>query len=145
VKVLIVDDHEIVRKGVSAIILSSNRDWVICGEGSDGAEAIELAKALKPDVVVLDVTMPGMNGLEAAYEISRLDLPSRILIFTMHDWEGLRNSIEQVGAKGWVKKANAARDLIAAIDALLAGGTFFGSDGPSSGPAKNPGGQVGAR
>jgi len=137
-RILVVDDHEIVREGVTRLIGRSRPEWEICGEASDGAEAIEAVRNLKPDVVVLDITMPKMSGLEAASRISKLGLGSRVLMFTMHESERLPMEVRQTGAHGVVLKSQAARDLIRAIDSLLAGGTFFGSE---SAPAKAPSGQ----
>jgi len=82
-------------------------------------------KALKPNVVVLDITMPGMSGLEAARRIAKMNLGCRILIFTVHDSDWLRSEISDAGAHGYVQKSQVARDLVAAIERLLEGGTFF--------------------
>jgi len=102
--------------------------WEICGEATNGKEGIEACRVLKPDVVVLDVTMPRMSGLEASDQITRLGLGCRVLIFTMHESERLALDVRQAGAQGFVLKSQAARDLIRAIDLLLKGGTFFGSE-----------------
>jgi DNA-binding NarL/FixJ family response regulator len=126
-KILLVDDHEIVREGIRTLVTKSRRKWDIVGEASNGTEAIEAVKKMNPDVVVLDITMPGMNGLEAASEISKLGSRSRVLIFTMHDSPRLIHEVRASGAQGYVLKSQAARDLIRAIDALLEGGSFFGS------------------
>jgi len=125
--ILIVDDHEVVRQGLR-MILGSRKDWKICGEASDGEEAIAAATATNPDVIIMDITMPNMNGLEAAQKISKLNLKSRVLIFTMHDSHSLVLAIRQAGARGYVLKSHAARDLIHAVEAVLAGGTFFRSE-----------------
>jgi DNA-binding NarL/FixJ family response regulator len=79
----------------------------------------------------MDITMPNMSGLEASQEIARLRLPSRILIFTMHESESLAPSVQKAGAQGYVVKSRAARDLIDALDRLLGGGTFFDNPTPS--------------
>ena len=125
-RLLIVDDHEIVREGIRRLLSSSRPDWEICGEASDGKQAIEAVERLKPDVVVLDVTMPGMNGLEAASHIVKRKLASRILIFTMHGSDGLSAEIRNAGAHGYVQKSQASSDLVQAIECLLRGGIFFG-------------------
>ena len=124
-KVLIVDDHEIVREGIRRLLSSSRPDWEICGEATNGRQAIDVVQRLKPDVVVLDITMPGMSGLEAAPHIVKLNLGARILIFTMHDSDRLTTEVQEVGAQGYVQKSQAARDLVIAIECLLQGGTFF--------------------
>jgi DNA-binding NarL/FixJ family response regulator len=124
-KILIVDDHEIVREGIRRL-LTKRSDWDICGEATNGKQAIDTVKNLKPDVVVLDISMPGMSGLEAAPHILKLRAGCRILIFTMHDSAQLVSEIRDVGAQGYVQKSQAARDLVEAIECLLKGGTFFG-------------------
>jgi DNA-binding NarL/FixJ family response regulator len=126
-KILIVDDHEIVREGIRTLITRARPNWEIIGEASRGTQAIEMCETLKPDVVVLDITMPGMSGLEAASKMAASRLKCRVLMFTMHEAERLSGEVRQAGAHGFVLKSQAARDLIRAIDCLLAGGTFFGS------------------
>src|ERR1700686_2290727 len=123
-RILVVDDHEVVRQGIRTI-LSARPDWEICGEGVNGQEAIRLAAELRPDVIIMDITMPVMSGLEAAKELSKLRLPSRILIFTMHESKTLDASVRKAGAHGYVVKSRASRDLIEALERLLSGGTFF--------------------
>ena len=125
-KLLIVDDHEVVRQGVRAILLKSRPEWEICGEATNGQEAIDAVCALHPDVVILDVTMPVMSGLEAASRIAKLGLLCRVLIFTMHESGSLVADVRKVGAHGFVQKSRAAHDLVTAIERLLAGDTFFG-------------------
>jgi DNA-binding NarL/FixJ family response regulator len=129
-KILIVDDHEVVRQGIRAI-LQARPDWEICGEAVDGRDAIRLTQQLQPDVVIMDITMPHMSGLEASQEIARLQLPSRVLIFTMHESKSLGPSVRKAGAQGYVVKSRAARDLIDALERLLGGGTFFDNPTPS--------------
>jgi DNA-binding NarL/FixJ family response regulator len=85
--ILIVDDHEIVREGIRTLITRSRPDWKIVGEASSGAKAIEMCETLKPDVMVLDITMPGMSGLEAASKMAKAGLGCRVLMFTMHESE----------------------------------------------------------
>jgi DNA-binding NarL/FixJ family response regulator len=130
-RILVADDHEVVRQGVRAI-LQAHPDWEICGEAIDGREAIRLTKQLQPDVVVMDITMPHLSGLEASQEIAKLQLPSRVLIFTMHESKSLAPSVQRAGAQGYVVKSRAAQDLIDAIDRLLVGGTFFDNPSPSA-------------
>jgi DNA-binding NarL/FixJ family response regulator len=140
-KILIVDDHEVVRQGIRTI-LKSRADWEVCGEANNGTEAIAAVMALSPDVIILDITMPDMSGLEAALRIAKLGLSCRVLIFTMHESKRLINDVREVGARGYVLKSQAARNLIVAVDTLLAGGTFFGSDvrsEPKEDDESNPG------
>jgi DNA-binding NarL/FixJ family response regulator len=129
-RILIADDHEVVRQGIRAI-LQARPDWEICGEAVNGREAISLTKELNPDVVIMDITMPHMSGLEASQEIAKLQLPSRVLIFTMHESKSLAPSVRKAGAQGYVVKSRAGQDLIDALDRLLRGGTFFDNPLPS--------------
>jgi DNA-binding NarL/FixJ family response regulator len=126
-RILIVDDHEIVREGIRTLLAKTRTDWEVCGEAANANDALEAVKRLKPDVVILDITMPGMSGLEAAQRMKKLDVTSRVLIFTMHESAGLGAEVHRAGADGFVLKSQAARDLVRAIQALLSGGTFFGA------------------
>jgi DNA-binding NarL/FixJ family response regulator len=132
-KILIVDDHEVVRHGLRAF-LAARPEWEICGEASAGEEAIRAVSHLKPHVVILDVTMPGMSGLEAAARIVDLHTGTRILIFTMHESRRMAIDVREAGAHGLVQKSRASHDLIRAVERLLAGGTFFSGD-PEDKPA----------
>ena len=125
VRVLIVDDHEIVREGISQLIARSRPEWLICGQASNGEQAIELVQTLTPDVVILDISMPKVNGLQVAAKIAAMQLHSRVLMFTMHESDRLARDVRAAGAQGVVLKSQAARDLIRAMDHLLAGETFF--------------------
>ena len=124
-KILIVDDHEIVREGVRTLLERLRPDWEICGQAASGDEGVKAAENLQPDIVVLDITMPGMSGLEAATRIAAMGLACRVLIFTMHDSMGIEGEVRRAGGHGYVVKSQAARDLVHAIDQLLGGGTFF--------------------
>jgi DNA-binding NarL/FixJ family response regulator len=130
-KVLIVDDHEIVREGIRRLLTRSRPDWNICGEATSGKEAIDAVRNLTPDIVILDITMPGMSGLEAAPHILNQGAGCRILIFTMHDSTRLSAEIRDAGAHGYVQKSQAARDLVEAVECLLKGGTFFREECPT--------------
>jgi two-component system, NarL family, nitrate/nitrite response regulator NarL len=141
VNILLADDHEVVRQGLRSILMS-RPEWHICGEAENGQEAIELTGQLKPDIIILDVTMPVMSGLEAAQKISDLHPSTQILVFTMHESRSLARAVSKAGARGCVLKSRASRDLIRAIEALLAGGSFWGpglnpEEDPAS-PAKGP-------
>jgi len=128
VRILVVDDHEVVRQGIRTILLS-RPDWEICGEAVNGQEAIKLAEELRPDAIIMDITMPVMSGLEAARQITRNQNSAPILIFTMHESRSLADSVRETGARGFVFKSRAAQDLIHALDVLLQNGTYFGSPG----------------
>jgi len=121
---LLVDDHESVRIGVTAI-LSSRPDIEICGEASDGKEAIEKARELKPDLIILDITMPVLDGINSAKEI-RTFLPEvPILFFSMHDGVYLVHEAKMAGGQGFVNKMEARAMLLDAVDALLKKQTYF--------------------
>lgn len=126
-RILIVDDHEIVRGGIRTLFGNLRPEWEICGEASTAAGGLEAVKNLKPDVVILDITMPGMSGLEAASRIRKAGTGCRVLMFTMHESESLSEEVREAGADGYVLKAQAARDLILGVESILAGGTFFGA------------------
>ncbi len=126
-RILIVDDHEIVREGLRSHLAKSRPDWEICGEGTDGEQAIQLTRELKPDLLILDITMPRMSGLEASSRMRKLGLTIPVLIFTTHESERLAVEVRQSGAQGYVLKSQAVRHLVQAIDTILAGGTFFGA------------------
>ena len=117
IRILLVDDHPIVRQGLKTL-LEGHPDWQVIGEASDGAEAVEKAKDLNPDVMVLDVTMPRMNGLEACRLLRRQCPGLEILFVTQHDSPQMMREALEAGARGYVVKSNAARDLLAAVDAV---------------------------
>jgi DNA-binding NarL/FixJ family response regulator len=126
-RILIVDDHEVVRQGVRTI-LRARPQWEVVGEAANGKEALELAKKVDADVIIMDITMPEMSGIEATREIGKMRLRSAVLIFTMHESKNLADTVREAGARGFVLKSHAARDLLEALESLLGGGTFFGRD-----------------
>jgi DNA-binding NarL/FixJ family response regulator len=123
-KILVVDDHEVVHQGIR-MILQARPDWEICGQAANGVEAVEMAQRLRPDAIVMDITMPVMNGLEATRQITHLGLSSPVLIFTMHESKGLAESVRSAGGRGLVLKSRASRDLIEALERILSGGTYY--------------------
>jgi DNA-binding NarL/FixJ family response regulator len=123
-RILIADDHEVARQGIRAL-LESHPGWEVCAEAKDGREAVELATNSKPDIVLLDIGMPNLNGLDAARQILAMSPAIRILILTMHDAEQVVREVLAAGARGFVLKSDAARDLVAAVDALQHRRTFF--------------------
>jgi DNA-binding NarL/FixJ family response regulator len=138
-RILIIDDHEVLREGLRSLLAKLRPEWEICGEGVDGEQATRLTQELQPDLVILDITMAGMSGLEASSRIRNLGLRVPILIFTTHQSERLSTEVRQAGAQGYVLKSQAARDLVVAMDTILGGGTFFGSDPkPKPEPKKSP-------
>ena len=134
-RIMIVDDHEVVRQGVRTI-LRARPQWEIVGEASNGKEAVEQAKKLDADVIIMDITMPEMSGIEATREITKLKLRSAVLIFTMHESKNLSDTVREAGARGFVLKSHAARDLLEALEALLGGGNFFGRESSKPPEAK---------
>ena len=136
VKIAIADDHDVVRQGLRTI-LRARPEWEIVAEAANGREAVDAVRAVQPDILVLDITMPVMSGLDALQEISSLGASTRVLIFTMHDSSSLVRAVSEAGASGYVLKSNAARDLIKAIEVLLGGDTFFGSDSTSTAEQSN--------
>jgi DNA-binding NarL/FixJ family response regulator len=125
-RILIADDHELLRRGLVAE-LSQVPGWVVVAEVANGRAAVASAAELKPDLVVLDLTMPELNGLEAARRILSADPGTRILILTAHESEQLVREVLSVGARGYVLKSDAGRILVVALQALLEGGSFFTS------------------
>ena len=125
-RLLVADDHEIVRRGLCAL-LKSHAEWEVCAEAADGWEAVDKTQQLKPDIVILDIGMPNLNGLTATREILQAQPKQKILILTITDEEQVIREILEAGARGFVLKSDAARDLVAAIEALQAGTTFFTS------------------
>lgn len=123
-RVLIADDHEAVRRGVCAI-LESRVDLEVCGEAKDGAEAVDKARELQPDLIILDITMPVLGGLAAAREIREFLPKTPILIFSMHESREMMEEARKIGAQGYVTKQEAGRSLLDAIDALALSLTFF--------------------
>lgn len=117
-RILIVDDHEIFRRGLRSL-LESHPDWEVCGEASDGQDAVEKAKQLQPDVVVLDITMPRLNGLDAA-RLIRKDTPSaKVVVLSQHQPALMKTVALTAGAEAYVTKSEVSRELLAAIDGLI--------------------------
>ena len=124
VRIIIADDHAVVREGIRRI-LEARPEWEICGEAENGQEAVRLAEELNPDAIIMDVSMPCMNGIEATREIARRKANVPVLIFTMHESAHIAATANTVGARGLVTKSDAIRDLIRALESVLSGGTFF--------------------
>lgn len=124
VRILIADDHDIVRSGMKSI-LQSQAGWEICGEATNGHDAITLAGELKPNVIILDFFMPKINGLDAARQILRVNPEQKILFLTVMDSEDIARKVLEVGARGYVLKSDAARDLVAGVITLLQNRSYF--------------------
>jgi DNA-binding NarL/FixJ family response regulator len=126
IRILIADDHELIRRGLVSA-LADRPDWSIVAEAADGRQACELAARLAPDIAVLDLTMPELNGLDATREIRAATPKTRILIVTAHESEQLIRDVLDAGAMGYVLKSDAGRVLVQAIEALLDERPFFTS------------------
>jgi DNA-binding NarL/FixJ family response regulator len=123
-RILVADDHEVARRGICAL-LEGHPGWEVCAEAKDGREAVELVAGTKPDLVLLDIGMPNLNGLEAARQILAASPDIAILILTMHDSDNVVREVLRAGARGFVFKSDAGRDLVAAVEALQLQRTFF--------------------
>ena len=115
-KILLVDDHEIVRSGVRALL---SDDWEVCGEAADGEQAVEKAIALKPDLILMDLSMPNMNGIEATRKLRQLGLTTRIVILSMHEGAGFVLGAKHAGADACLSKTCGPRQLHEVIVQLL--------------------------
>jgi two-component system response regulator NreC len=129
IRVLIADDHALVRAGVRAL-LEAQPDLEVVGEAEDGAAAVERARRWRPDVVLMDLTMPGRGGIPAIEDVGRECPGVRVLVLTMHEDAAYENQARLAGAAGYVPKKALARDLIAGIRAVHAGKTYFSASGP---------------
>ena len=123
-RLLLADDHELVRKGMRTI-LEAQPGWNVAAEANDGRQAVEKAKEVRPEIAVLDISMPVLNGLEAARQIAKTDLRTKILIVTVHESDRLVREVLDAGARGYVLKSDASRDLVAAVNALSSNKTYF--------------------
>jgi DNA-binding NarL/FixJ family response regulator len=117
VRILVVDDHVVVRRGIRSL-LESHPGWEVCGEATTGRDAVEQCKRLRPDIVVMDLSLPELNGLEATRQILKDSPETEVLALTMHHSEELIRDTLQAGARGYVLKSDASESLIAAVDSL---------------------------
>ncbi len=123
-RILIADDHELMRRGLRGL-LESHDEWAVCGEAVEGNEAVRKSTELRPDLVIMDVNLPGLSGIEAAQQIRLEREAAKILFFTVHDSDEIIREIIGVGALGYVAKSRASQDLIEAVRIVLGGKTFF--------------------
>lgn len=122
--ILVADDHDIIRRGLKQL-LTSRPGWEICAEAKTGREAVALAEQFKPDIVVMDISMPDLNGLEASQRIHRAFPKIGIVILTLHFSDQLVRDIVAAGARAYIMKSDADRDLVSAVEALANRRTFF--------------------
>lgn len=123
-RILLADDHELVRRGLRTL-LGSQPGWVVCGEASDGRTAVEMSRKLLPDIVVMDLSMPELNGFEAIRQILANQPKVEVLALSMHDSQQMVNEALDAGAHGYVLKSDAGSDLVAAVEALRRQRYFF--------------------
>jgi DNA-binding NarL/FixJ family response regulator len=121
---MIVDDHAFIRRGVQSI-LNSVPGWELCGEAENGVAAIRLAGDLKPDVIIMDVSMPGLNGLEATRIIHEAQPAVKIVLLTLHDSAEVLRSGFHAGAQGYLLKSEAEQELLRALQAVTEEGTYI--------------------
>ena len=117
-RILLVDDHLVVRRGVAGVIGDARPEWEVCGEASTGREGVAAAARLKPDVVVMDISMPDMNGLEATREILKDNPGTEVLILSVHESDQIVHDVLAAGARGYILKQDAGTDLVAALEAV---------------------------
>jgi DNA-binding NarL/FixJ family response regulator len=125
-RILVADDHDVMRLGIREL-LSAREGWEICAEARDGREAVAKTEELKPDIVILDVNMPELNGIEAAKRIRKKFASTEVLIISFDYSDRLIREIIEAGARGFVVKGDSERDLIAAVEALSNHKSFFTS------------------
>ncbi len=123
VTILVADDHVVIRKGLRALL--EERGWKVKAEAANGREAVDQAARLQPDLVVMDLSMPVLNGLDATSLVRKAVPHARVLILTMHNTEELIEKTLQAGACGYVLKSDAEKDLVTALEAVLDNRTFF--------------------
>jgi DNA-binding NarL/FixJ family response regulator len=123
-RILLADDHEIVRRGLCTL-LQKHEGWEVCGEASNGREALDKAQQLRPDVVILDVGMPQLNGLETTRQLLKHDPQAKVIVLTITDSDQVIREALDAGARGFVLKSDAARDLVSAVEALEHKRMFF--------------------
>ena len=127
-RILIADDHEVTREGIKTL-LKEQPDMEICGEAQDGLEAIDKTRQLRPDLLVLDLSMPGAGGLTVARRVRQMEPETKILVFTTHSYPGLEKMVRGAGCQGYVQKANASQELVKAARTVLNGAEFYSSPG----------------
>lgn len=123
-RILVADDHDLMRRGLKSL-LESHPGWTICAEAHTGREAVTKAEELKPDIVILDITMPELNGVEAARRILKASPNTEILVLSVHYSDQLIRDILEAGVRGYIVKSDSDRDLVIAVEALANHKPFF--------------------
>jgi DNA-binding NarL/FixJ family response regulator len=124
IRILIADDHDLMRRGLRAL-LESHPGWEICGEASNGREAVALTEELNPDIIILDITMPELNGVDAARRILKTCPNTEVLLLSVHYSDQLIREILEAGIRGYIVKSDSDRDLVIAVEALANHKPFF--------------------
>ena len=122
-KVLIVDDHAFIRRGVQGI-LRAHPEWQLCGEADNGKDAVRMARELNPEAIVMDVSMPGLNGVEATRAIRKTNANVKILLLTLHESSELVRTAFQAGINGYLLKTDAEQELVQALNVVIAQGMY---------------------
>jgi DNA-binding NarL/FixJ family response regulator len=122
--VLIVDDHAFIRRGVQTI-LHPFPEWELCGEADNGSDAIRMAEELKPEVIIMDLSMPGLNGIEATRAIRKTQPAVKIVLLTLHESAELVRSAFRAGARGYLLKTDAEQELVKALTVVTGQGTYI--------------------
>ncbi len=125
-RILIADDHEVMRRGVRGL-LESHDEWAVCGEAFEGREVVTKSRELRPDLIIMDINMPGLTGIDAAQQIRKENPTAKILFFSVHESAQTVREVVNAGAQGYVAKSRAGHDLVDAVRNVLDGGTFFPS------------------
>jgi DNA-binding NarL/FixJ family response regulator len=123
-RVLVVDDHAFIRRGIQSL-LHAFPEWEFCGEADNGKDAIQLAGELRPQVIIMDVTMPGLNGIEATLAIRKTQPEVKIVLLTLHESADLVRTAFRAGARGYVLKKDAERELLNALAAVMGEGAYI--------------------
>lgn len=123
-RIFIADDHDLMRRGLRAL-LEGQRNWLICGEATKGREAVAKVAALRPDIVILDICMPELNGIEATRQIRKVSPRTEVLVLSVHQSNQLIREVLEAGARGFVLKSDSATDLVSAIESLADHRPFF--------------------
>lgn len=125
-RILVVDDHDVVRRGLKSV-LEAHPGWEVCAQATNGCDAVDQAKELEPDVVLMDISMPVMNGLEAARKIKKTCPKAEIVMISAHFSDQLVREVIDAGANGYILKSDAERDLVIAVEAVASHRFFFTS------------------
>jgi DNA-binding NarL/FixJ family response regulator len=124
VRILLADDHDVVRRGLK-VLLQERAGWEICGEAVTGRDAVDLAREMRPDIAIVDLMMPDLNGLETTRQIRKVSDRTEVLIFTMHQNESLVHDVLEAGARGYLLKSDAERQIVTAVETLLRRQPYF--------------------